>query len=98
MGTRRQREAPEIGAAAIRMIEALVRRASEGDAEALEALARIEEHAPRALGRAVVGMHAAEFSYTYIGEVLGVTKQAARHRATTSERSAAIAAEPTHSP
>lgn len=90
MGTKRakvDREAPEVGAMARRMLRALVRRAAVGDLEALEELARIEaEIAPAvtvaghlmATGERMAA--AQSYSYTELGDALAITRQAARQR------------------
>lgn len=82
MSTQRKHEAPEIGAMIDRMFRALVRRAGEGEEAALEQLARLEVVASNAVrdgGRAAHDGEAA-YSWTQIGEFLGVTRQAARQR------------------
>lgn len=83
MDQQRRHEAPEIGAMVKRMMRALVRRAAEGDIEALEQLHQIATDAPTALTTAGVLMHredGAAYSYTFLGDVLGTTRQAARQR------------------
>lgn len=79
----RRHEAPELGDAIVRMMRALVTRASEGDTEAIEQLARVEQLAPTATTMAMqlarsAGRHG--YSYTQLGAVLGTTRQAARQR------------------
>lgn len=80
-GAPRVREAPEVGSAALRMMRALVRRAGQGDTEALEWLARLERELPELISEAIVGGR--EFGYTYadLGQCLGISRQAARQRA-----------------
>lgn len=74
-------EAPELGEAVVRMLRALVTRAADGDTEALEQLARLEELAPLATTLAMrLGHDKAGYSYTQLGGVLGTTRQAARQR------------------
>lgn len=77
------REAPELGAMVRRMVRALVRRAAEGDWEALEELAALEAAAREAVGHALVAMHdgGRQYSWTELGDVLGVSRQAAEQRA-----------------
>lgn len=83
MSEQRRHESPELGDAIVRMMRGLVTRASEGDTEAIEQLARIELLAPTAtaLG-AKLSRHSARFGYSYtqLGDVLGVSRQAARQR------------------
>lgn len=86
--SQRKHEAPEIGSAARRMLRALVERAAEGDWEALEELACIEKMMPAYMTEAGRAAHdeGVRYSYTQLGSVLGVSRQAARQR---------FAAEPT---
>lgn len=83
----RKHESPEIGAMVRRMVRALVRRAAEGDTEALEELARLEGELPAAITVAGKLMASGErmaldqsYSYTELGDVLGISRQAARQR------------------
>lgn len=83
---RREREAPEVGAMALRVMRALVRRAEAGDWEALEQLAMIEQVAASATGEALTRMQAGTggngvaYSWAELGSVLGVTRQSAQQR------------------
>lgn len=78
----RRHESPELGDAIVRMLRGLVTRAAEGDTEAIEQLARIEQLAPIAASLGGRLAHdAAGYSYTELGAVLGVSRQAARQRA-----------------
>lgn len=84
---KRRHEAPEVAAAARRFINALVRRSAEGDTEALEGLIGLQSHLQTAITEAGQRMHdEAGFSYTYLAEVMGITRQGARQRFTTPER------------
>lgn len=81
----RRHEAPEVGAMIRRMVRALVRRAAEGDTEALEQLAQLEAELPAATSCALGMMnHAANPRATYsageLSQVLGVSRQAVRQR------------------
>lgn len=78
-----EREAPEIGEMTRRMVRALVRRAGEGDWQALEQLAELETATREAIGQALVLMHdtGARYSWSELGDVLGVSRQAAEQRA-----------------
>ena len=83
---RREREAPEVGAMALRVIRALVRRAEAGDTEALEQLQMIEAVAQSATGEALTRMQAgsgpvsAPYSWAELGGALGMTRQSAHER------------------
>lgn len=81
----RRHEAPEVGAMVRRMVRALVRRAAEGDTEALEQLAQLEAELPTATTCAVAMMQAGTdgnaYSFTELANVLGTSRQAARQRA-----------------
>lgn len=78
---RREREAPEVGAMAGRVIRALVRRAAEGDTEALEQLLSLEAQVAQAVKDAGRALHdEAGYSFTYLAGVAGVSRQAARER------------------
>lgn len=81
MVTQRRHESPAVGAAVRRMVRALVVRAGEGDTEALEQLAELEGFTRDATTAAVVVAHdTAGYSFTELGRVLGITRQAARQR------------------
>lgn len=81
MSAQRRHESPDLGGAALRMMRALVRRAAEGDTEALEQLQRLEEAASVQLGVAALRAHReAGYSWTEIARVLGISRQAARQR------------------
>jgi len=80
MAKREPYEAPQIGAMMERMFRALVRRAGEGDTEALEQLLRLQDVNAEAIKSAGRGL--AEFGYSY-GELArwtGVSRQAAAKR------------------
>lgn len=78
----REREAPDLGAACVRLMRALARRAGDGELEALEQLAILQDHVQQQLGAAVAGYRAgpAEASWAAIGIALGTTRQAAYER------------------
>lgn len=81
------KESPELGAACIRMMRALARRAGEGDSEALETLDMLTETASVQLGAAVAGYRefapaygAAGYSWTDVARLLGTSRQNAQQR------------------
>lgn len=79
--SRRERpEAPELGQASRRFARALARRAAEGDDTALEQLVEVRAAVDEALGDAARSMHGFGYSWTEIGDRLGITRQAARQR------------------
>jgi hypothetical protein len=80
--SRREREAPELAAASIRMMRALARRAGDGELEALEALVTLQDAVQLQLGAAVAGYREgpAQASWTTVAEVLGITRQSAHER------------------
>jgi hypothetical protein len=75
-------ESPEIGAMIDRVCRALVRRATDGDLLALEELATLERTVTRHLRDAARGAHDGEYHYSWteIGNALGVSRQNARQR------------------
>lgn len=65
-----------------RMLRALVRRAGEGDTEALEQLAALETLASRAVPYAAQLAHdQAGYSWGQLGDVLGLSRQSVQERA-----------------
>lgn len=82
-GSARPRGAPEVGAAAVRMVMALVRRAESGEVEALEELQRLAGLVPVHYRQAIRLAHDGPmgYSYTDLGKWLGITRQAARQLA-----------------
>lgn len=86
MTHQRRHESPELGAMVRRMVRALVRRAAEGDTEALEQLAQLETELPTATTCAMALMHSVYelpwYSFGELAQVLGVSRQAARQRTT----------------
>lgn len=79
-GRKREREAPEVGAMAGRVVRALVKRAADGDSEALEELLKLAELIPAAIRDAGVAMHRFGYTYTELGDIAGISRQAARER------------------
>jgi hypothetical protein len=82
----KHRECPELEAFLRRMMRALVRRAAEGDLEAVEVLARLNGEIAQATRDAGDAAWRCGYSYTQIGDALGITRQAARQRFLTRER------------
>lgn len=78
----RRHESPEIGAMVGRMLNALVRRAAEGDTEALEALAEIERLAPLATNAGLALAHEPTpgYSYAELAAVMGTSRPAVQQR------------------
>lgn len=77
----RRHESPDVGDAIVRMLRGLVTRAAEGDTEAIEQLARVERLAPVATALGGRMAHQWGYSFTELGEVLGISRQGARQRA-----------------
>lgn len=83
----RRHESPEVGAMVRRMVRALVRRAAEGDWEAIEQLAMLEREVPVATSCALALSNAPKddapsYSFSELATVLGTSRQATRQRAT----------------
>lgn len=77
----RDREAPAVGAAALRLLRGLVARATEGDLEAIEQLRVLEAQAGVHVGLAVAGARAhAGYSWAQLAPALGTTRGAASER------------------
>lgn len=94
---KRRHEAPELAAASRRMAKALVRRAAEGDTEALEGLLGLQRSLDEFITEAGRLMHdEADYSWTELATVMGISRQGARQRFTArptpTDRAAAEAA------
>lgn len=77
----RRHEAPELAAAARRMLRALAVRATEGDTEAIEQLAQLRDDVDGALAAAVAGARErVGYSWTDIANLTGTTRQNAQQR------------------
>lgn len=74
------REAPEMGAMLRRMVKAMGRRAGEGDLECLVELRQLKADIDQAIAAGARAAHdgPAAFSWTDIGDAVGITRQAAR--------------------
>lgn len=77
----RRHEAPEVGAMVGRMLNALIRRAGEGDTEALEQLQYVEELARLAHTAGLVAARQdAGYSLSQLAAVEGTSRQAISQR------------------
>lgn len=81
--TVRHRDSSEIGSMAQRVMRALVRRAGEGDTEALEVLVAIQGEVSGHVHQAGVALVSFGYTYADLANVLGVTRQAATKRFST---------------
>lgn len=70
-------EAPEVGAAVLRMMNGLIRRAAEGDQEAVEALYVIEGMSKHATNAALA---LAPYSHAELAAVTDTTRSAIQQR------------------
>ena len=70
-----------------RIARAMVRRAGEGDLEALSALKQMRADVDAATKAAAQALHADPYGYSWteIGRELGITRQAARQQFSTKE-------------
>lgn len=82
-----EREAADVAGAIRRQVRGLVRRAADGDTLALEALADLEDLLPEAVTVAghvmhvsAVGYPRSAYSWSELGRVTGVSRQAAHRR------------------
>lgn len=73
-------EAPAMGGMLRRCVRAMVRRAGEGDVEALEELLKLEGELAAAIREAGAAMHDRGFSYAYLADAAGISRQAAHKR------------------
>lgn len=74
-------EAPEVGAAILRMMNGLIRRAAEGDTEAIEALYVIEGMAPHATNAALsLARTEAGYSHAELAAVTTTSRAAVQQR------------------
>lgn len=78
----RDYEAPDMAAMMKRVARALVRRAGDGDLEAVSALADVERYVRDQLVEAARAAHYGSFDYSWgqIATELGTTRQAAQKR------------------
>lgn len=80
MARKIERESSELQAFLLRMLRALVRRATDGDMDAVVALVAVEKAAKAALAEGVRGLRAKDYTWQSIAEELGMTKQNAEKR------------------
>ena len=77
---RRTVENDEYGEFIRRILRAYSRRVADGDIDALSLMTRLADELDDAIAQAVKGMRAQSYSWTEIGDRLGITRQAARQR------------------
>jgi hypothetical protein len=77
---KRRHEAPEVAAGILRMMQALARRAGEGDLEALESLALLQRSMRVQVTEAARALRQAGYSWTDIAGCLGISRQGAQQR------------------
>ena len=79
---RRTREASDMGQMVGRVLRSLVKRAEQGDMDALETLVAVQDYAAIEARRAARALRGEEWGYSWsdIGNALGITKQAAQQR------------------
>lgn len=82
MSGQRRHESPDVGAMVARMFRALVKRAGEGDLEAIEQLCILQDQLADAVRSAGRALHdgPAQYSWTEIARSMGTTRQNARQR------------------
>ena len=78
--TKRTYESPALGSAATRMMKALVKRAAEGDTEALEELLSLEAAMSGLVADAGRGLRAKGYSLAEISKVTGTSRAACSKR------------------
>lgn len=83
--TQLRHESPELGAAVARMLNALIRRAAEGDQEALEALGTLEDLTRQATTSALT-LARDRYSLNELATVTGTSRQAVSQRAPLDQR------------
>lgn len=77
-------ESPELGAMVGRMLNALIRRAAEGDTEAVEQLGRLETLARQANTSGLCEARRVGYSLADLAKVTGTTRQAVSQRTATA--------------
>ena len=77
---RRTVENDEYGEFIRPILRAYSRRIADGDIEALSLMTRLVGELDDAIGQAVKGLRAQGYSWTEIGDRLGITRRAARQR------------------
>lgn len=79
----RRHESPELGAMVGRMLNALIRRAAEGDTEAVEELGKLEPLARQANTSGQAEARRFGYSLAELARVTGTTRQAVSQRTAT---------------
>lgn len=79
-------EAPEIGAMIDRMLRALVRRAGEGEQEAIEQLVQLGDRLPAYQARALVAGREFGYSLAELATATGTSRQAVSQRIKAGEQ------------
>ena len=77
---RRSVENDEYGEFIRRILRAYSRRVADGDVEALSLMTGLADELDKAIAQAVKGLCVQGYSWTEIGDRLGITRQAARQR------------------
>jgi ECF sigma factor len=77
---RRTVDNDEYGEFIRRILRACSRRVADGDIDALSLMTRLADELDDAIAQAVKGLRAQGYSWTEIGDRLGITRQAARQR------------------
>lgn len=81
LDAQRRHESPELGAMVGRMLNALIRRAAEGDTEAVEQLGNLEDLAHQAHTSGLAeARRAPGYSLAELARVTGTTRQAVSQR------------------
>lgn len=80
MSRQRKHEAPEMGAMIDRVLRALVRRAGDGDTEAIEQLARLAGEIDGHVTASLVAGREFGYSLADLANVTGTTRQAVSQR------------------
>lgn len=78
--TRRTYESPALGSASLRMARALVRRAEDGDTEALEELLKLDAAMTTLVADAGRGLRAKGYSLHELSRVTGTSRAACSKR------------------
>ena len=80
LSSKRRRRCVENGEFIRRILRAYSRRVADGDIEALSLMTGLANEMDDAIAQAVKGLRAQGYSWTEIGDRLGISRQAARQR------------------